>query len=109
MADENTTVAQLRARMASFVADRQWELFHNPKNLAMSLAIETAELMEHFQWLTLEQAQAYANEEANREAIADELADCLSYVLALANALEMDLSEELRRKMIKNERKYPSG
>lgn len=95
--------------MATFVADRDWEKFHNPKNLAAALAIETAELMEHFQWLDVNESIAHASEPGNREAIADELADCLSYVLSLANAMDMDLTTELRRKMIKNVAKYPVG
>ena len=106
--DDATTVEELRELLRQFVHERQWERFHNPKNLAMSLAIETAELMEHFQWLTLEQANQIAQDPDRREAICDEIADCLAYVLAIANAIDIDLATELRRKMLKNARKYPA-
>lgn len=107
MSDTNTTVDELRGLLRVFVAERQWERFHNPKNLVMSLAIETSELMEHFQWLTHEEAEEAIEDPAQREAICDEVADCLAYVLSIANTLDIDLSSELVRKMKKNELKYP--
>ncbi len=107
MPDQTTTVDELRQVVRQFVADRQWQPFHNPKSLAMSLAIEAAELMEHFQWLSLDEASARAVDPERREAICDEVADCLAYVLAIANRMEIDLSSELQRKMGKNAIKYP--
>ena len=110
MPDSETTIEELREILRRFVADRDWQRYHNPKNLSMSLAIEAAELMEHFQWSTHEQAETAINDPGaseKREAICDEVADCLAYVLAIANALEIDLSTELIRKMGKNEQKYP--
>jgi NTP pyrophosphatase (non-canonical NTP hydrolase) len=107
MSDTSTSVDELRELLRVFVAARQWERFHNPKNLAMSLAIETAELMEHFQWLTPEEAGKAIADPAQREAICDEVADCLAYILSIANTLDIDLSTELARKMKKNELKYP--
>ena len=74
----------------------------------MSLSIEASELMEHFQWLSLDEARRRAADPQHREAIADEVADCLAYVLAMADAVGLDLSTELRRKMIKNADKYPA-
>ena len=107
MSDETTTVAELAQTIQQFVDQRQWQPFHNPKNIAMSLAIEAAELMEHFQWLTLEEAEQKATDPDCREAICDEVADCLAYILAMANRMEIDLSSELQRKMNKNAIKYP--
>lgn len=107
MADQTVTVAELRQIVQRFVDQREWQPFHNPKNLAMSLAIEAAELMEHFQWLTLDEASDLAVDSEQREAICDEVADCLAYVLAIADRMEIDLSTELQRKMKKNEIKYP--
>lgn len=107
MNDCSTSVDELRQLLRQFVDERQWQPFHNPKNLAMSLAIEASELMEHFQWLTPEEATQAASDPNQREAICDELADCLAYVLAMANTLEVDLSKELSRKMKKNAKKYP--
>jgi NTP pyrophosphatase (non-canonical NTP hydrolase) len=107
--DANTTVADLRAVVRQFVEERHWQSFHNPKNLSMSLAIEVAELMEHFQWLTLDEAQALPSDAGSKRQVEEELADCLAYVLAIANAMQIDLSQSLRAKMIRNAEKYPVG
>ncbi len=107
MSDQSTTVAALRQIVNQFVDQREWQPFHNPKNLAMSLAIEAAELMEHFQWLTLDESSQQLVDPDEREAICDEVADCLAYVLAIANRMQIDLSRELQRKMEKNAIKYP--
>lgn len=107
MPDQQTTVQELRDWMREFVSERQWERFHNPKNLAMGLAIEGAELMEHFLWLDLPEAEALCQRAEARAAIADELADVACYLLALANAMKMDLSTVVAEKMVKNRRKNP--
>ena len=78
-----------------------------PKNLAMSLAIEAAELMEHFQWLEVEESRHVADAPAVRQAIGEEMADVASYLLAMCNVLQLDLSDAVRDKMAKNARKYP--
>lgn len=105
--DESTSVAALRDLVERFVAERDWHSFHNPKNLAMSLGIETGELMEHLQWLSLEEAANVKLDLAKKHAAGEELADCLAYVLALANAMDIDLSSTLAAKMIRNAQKYP--
>jgi len=107
MSDRETTILELRTLVERFVAERDWEQFHSPKNLAMSLAIEAAELMEHFQWLTPEESRGAAADGDKRTAIADELADVMCYALAMANALELDLSSAVAQKMEKNAQKYP--
>jgi dCTP diphosphatase len=109
MSDQTTSVADLRKLVAEFVDQRDWQQFHSPKNLSMSLAIEAAELMEHFQWLTIEQSRAVANEPEKLGEVADELADVLCYALAMANELKIDLADAIRAKMIKNELKYPAA
>ncbi len=106
--DSQTTVAQLRQIVQQFVDQRHWQVYHAPKNLAMSLAIEAAELMEHFQWLTVEESRRVADEPQRREAIAEELADVFCYILAMANALGIDLSAAVEHKMDKNALKYPA-
>lgn len=105
--DSQTTVAELRAVMRQFVDERNWNHFHTPKNLAMSLAIEAGELMEHFQWLTPEASKQLADDPAKRAAAGEELADVLCYLLALANQLGLDVSQTMRAKMVKNRLKYP--
>ncbi|MFG0263015.1 MAG: nucleotide pyrophosphohydrolase [Novipirellula sp. JB048] len=107
MSDETTTVDELRILVENFVAERDWHRFHNPKNLSMSLAIEAAELMEHFQWLTLDEGAQVKLDPERKQDVGEELADCLAYVIAIANTLEIDLSETLRAKMIRNAAKYP--
>ena len=106
MNDQSTTIAELRDRMRAFVAERRWRKFHKPKNLAMSLAIEAAELMEHFQWLTAEQSRELKPEKLAE--VGEELADVVTYALAMANELKIDLSAAVIAKMAKNERKYPA-
>ena len=106
MSDQKTTIQDLKERMASFVRERDWEQFHTPKNLSMSIAIEAAELMEHFQWLTVEQSKSL--EADALQDISEELADIVIYSLSLANFLELDLTDAIMSKMEKNIRKYPS-
>jgi NTP pyrophosphatase (non-canonical NTP hydrolase) len=109
MSDQSTTIANLRELIANFVNQRDWQQFHSPKNLSMSLAIEAAELMEHFQWLTIDQSRAVATQPEKLSEVSDELADILCYALALANELQIDVSNAIRAKMVKNERKYPAA
>jgi NTP pyrophosphatase (non-canonical NTP hydrolase) len=108
MKDQKTTVAHLRDMVREFVDERDWRQFHTPKNLSMALAIEAAELMEHFQWLTPKDSQALAADRAKLSEVADELSDVLCYGLALANELGLDISDSLARKMEKNRAKYPA-
>jgi NTP pyrophosphatase (non-canonical NTP hydrolase) len=105
--DESTTIAELREIVRDFVAERDWQQFHAPKNLSMALAIEAAELMEHFQWLSVEASRALADDRDRLSAVQEEIADVLCYTLALANELGIDLSDALRAKMVRNAEKYP--
>jgi NTP pyrophosphatase (non-canonical NTP hydrolase) len=107
MSDQTTPIASLREAMARFVAERAWSQFHSPKNLAMALAAEAAELMEHFLWIDNEASREIVRDPAQLEQVADELADVAGVVFALCNALEIDLSEIVQRKMAKNVLKYP--
>ena len=108
MSDDQTTIAQLRQLVDRFVSERDWHQFHTPKNLAMALAIEAAELMEHFQWLEPDESRAVAQDAARRLVVGEELADVVCYALALANELGLDVSDAMRDKMIKNAQKYPA-
>lgn len=106
--DQATTVAELRHLVDKFVRERDWSQFHSPKNLAMALAIEAAELMEHFQWIEVADSRAVADHPEKLAAAAEEIADVLAYTLAIANSLGVDLSETLHAKMKKNAQKYPA-
>ena len=108
MSDQQTTLAELREAMAAFVRQRDWEQFHDPKNLAMSIAIEAAELMELFQWYRSDQLASLADDPAHRDAVEEELADVMCFVLSFANATGIDLSTAVRRKIARNASKYPA-
>jgi NTP pyrophosphatase (non-canonical NTP hydrolase) len=104
--DASLTAIQQAVR--AFRDAREWRQFHSPKNLSMSIAIEAAELMEHFQWLTPAEAAALPQADpAARQAIAEELADVFIYCFSLADILELDVAEIVFDKLAKNERKYP--
>ena len=109
MTDSHTTVGELREAIAGFVKDRSWERFHTPKNLAMSIAIEAAELMELFQWRSSEDGTNPSGDLETRAEVADELADVLIYCLALANRAGIDLSTAIRAKLAQNTDRYPVG
>jgi NTP pyrophosphatase (non-canonical NTP hydrolase) len=106
--DAETTVASLRAMVERFVAERDWHRFHAPKNLSMALAIEAAELMEHFQWIDAGASREVTRDAAKLAEIGEELADVLCYAMALANELELDIATAMRAKMAKNAEKYPA-
>ncbi len=105
--DAETTVAELRENMRRFVDERDWQSFHAPKNICMALMVEVAELMEHFQWLTIEESRELANQPDKLAAVSEEIADVFGYTLALANELGIDISTTVRKKMVKNAIKYP--
>ena len=107
MTDRETKIVELRELVRQFVVERDWQQFHSPKNLAMALAIEAAELMEHFQWLSPEASRTVRDQSQKLVEVGEELADVLCYVLAMANELNIDLSTTLRRKMELYGRKYP--
>jgi NTP pyrophosphatase (non-canonical NTP hydrolase) len=96
----------LRSRLRGFTRDRDWHQFHSPKNLSMALAVEAAELLEHFQWLTEEQSRAVDPEKLAE--IKDEIGDVLIYLVRLADELGIDPLEAANQKLDKNERKYPA-
>ena len=106
--DTQTTVGALRQAVAAFVDARDWHPFHGAKNLSMSIAIEAAELMERFQWLTTEEAQTAVEDSDERAAVADELADIIIYCLSLSNALDLDVSSAVLGKLQTNEHRYPA-
>jgi len=109
MTDQTTTISELKDLLARFVAERDWEQFHNPKNLSMSIAIEAAELMEHFQWVRTDELDSLMQDEPLRADVAEELSDIVAFILSLANVLRIDLSDAFRAKMVKNAQKYPAN
>ena len=95
----------LRARINAFVAERDWAQFHTPKNLAMAMIVEAAELVEQFQWDTPQESQQLSPDK--HEAVAHELADTFVYLLRIAEVLKIDLIDAANRKIELNAQKYP--
>jgi NTP pyrophosphatase (non-canonical NTP hydrolase) len=96
----------LQERIRQFAAEREWDQFHSPKNLAMALSVEASELVEEFQWLTEEQSRNLDAE--RRERVRLEAADVFIYLLRIADKLGIDLVAAAADKMVLNERKYPA-
>jgi dCTP diphosphatase len=107
--DRVTHVGDLTAAVEAFYTARNWRRFHSPKNLAMAIAVEAAELMELFQWMDNDDATAQARSGPLRERLEEELADVLIYGLTLASTLDVDISTIVNRKLEANGRKYPVG
>lgn len=108
MNDQSTTVAELMSLVDAFILERDWMQFHDAKNLSASIAIEAAELMEHFQWLRTEQLDAVRSDAHVMSQVREEIADVLAYVLSFSRRMGIDLSSALADKMKKNATKYPA-
>ena len=100
------SVDGIRLALRQFAAARDWDQFHSPKNLAMALTVEAAELLEHFQWLKEGSGEEIGPEKF--EQVREELADVLLYLVRLADKLEVDLMQAAREKLEKNAEKYPA-
>ena len=98
---------RMKQLVAGFIRERDWEKYHRPKDLAMSVAIEAGELMEHFQWKTYAECDEVMRNPRSRREVADEMADVLAFLLSLAWTTGIDLSSSLERKVARNRRKYP--
>lgn len=107
--DDQTTIADLRQAVYKFVEDRNWAKYHTPKNLSMSIAIEAAEMLEHFQWRTAEESWELLDDSEAYAEIVDELADVLIYCLSFANQTNIDISSAVQAKLDRNEGRYPVG
>jgi len=105
--DTTTTIADLKTLVSGFIAARQWEPYHTSKNLAMSIAIEAAELMEHFQWVDKAEGQQLLEDPEVKGEVGDELADILIYAISFALQADLDISEIVRHKMSRNEGRFP--
>jgi len=97
---------ELKTRLQQFADERDWEQFHSPKNLAMALSVEVAELVEHFQWLSEEESRGLPH--ATRLRVAEEIADIQIYLVRLADKLGIDILESAEAKLEENEHKYPA-
>lgn len=101
----STDIQDLQTALRNFARERDWEQFHSPKNLAMAMSVEAAELLEQFQWLTEEGSRSLTD--AKREAVAEEVADVFLYLLQLSDKLGIDPLDAARKKLQLNALKYP--
>lgn len=104
--ESNHDLLALRDTLREFAAARNWRVYHTPKNLAMALIVEAAELVEHFQWTTPEESSNLSAEKA--AAVRDEVADVLIYLVEMADVLNIDLIAAARDKIVKNAVKHPA-
>lgn len=109
MRDERCTVERIKREVSRFIAERDWEQFHSPKNLSMAITIESAELMELFQWMEVDEARRKSGRPRLRRRIEEEIADIAIFTLSLCNTLGIDLSASVKAKLVKNRRKYPAA
>ncbi len=106
--DNKTNISKLRQLAQDFVDERDWNKYHNPKDLAISIAIEAAELMEIFQWRGQEEVEKISSDEDKLLRIKEELADVMILCLNMANTLDIELSKAIVEKIEKNKAKYPA-
>ncbi len=99
------TLTDLTARIVAFRDERDWKQFHTPKDMAISLVLEAAEVIEHFQWKSHEEFKEHL--EKNKAELSGELVDVLYWVLLMAHDLDIDLEQAFSEKMAKNAQKYP--
>ena len=105
--DIEMTLDQLKAKVKRFIQNREWGKYHNPKNLAESICIEAAELLEVFQWVSLNEAASWSDVPSKLERVKEELADIIIYCLSMANAMKIDVTQAILSKLEKNKAKYP--
>lgn len=104
--DRASGLLDLRDKLRAFAAERDWDQFHSPKNLAMALSVEAAELLEHFQWIS--EAQSASLPSSTLDEVREEMADVLLYLVRLADRLEVDLLDAAAGKLAINAKKYPA-
>lgn len=100
-----TDIDELQKKVVAFRDARDWEQFHNPKDMAVSMLLEAAEFLEHFQWKSSDEIKAHLKK--NHQGVSDELADVLYWVLLIAYDMKIDLNQAFSKKMVQNEKKYP--
>ncbi|MBW6442295.1 nucleotide pyrophosphohydrolase [Patescibacteria group bacterium] len=105
--DSERKISELKEKIKDFCEVRDWDQFHNAKDLAIALSIEVSELLEIFRWKTREEVQDLFKDEKKKENIQDEMADILYFLVRIAQRYDIDLSEAFDKKMEKNEQNYP--
>ncbi len=107
MADNEAKIQEMKDIVSAFAKERDWEQFHNPKDLGVALGIEVSELMEHFRYKTNEEIEDLFRDAGKKKEVAYELADIFHMVLRISDVCKIDLSEALKEKMVEARKKYP--
>lgn len=105
--DNNTRIQEIKDRIQKYCEERDWDQFHNPKELSIGLITEASEVLEHFRFKSEDEMEQFLKDSKKREDIEDEMADVLFFLFRFAQKYNVDLSEAFNRKMSKNEKKYP--
>ncbi len=105
--DDKTTISKLKEKIKFFCEERDWDQYHNAKDLAIGIITESSELLEHFRFKSEKQIEDFFKSPGKKEEISEEMADVLYFLLRLAQRYNIDLATSLDKKMIKNEKKYP--
>ncbi|MBT4511344.1 MAG: nucleotide pyrophosphohydrolase [Chloroflexi bacterium] len=108
ISDESTTIIDLKNTVRAFIDERDWSKYHNPKDIAISIAIEAAELMEHFQWTDETEVEKIGKDPVKMAEIEQELADVVIYCFSFASAVDIDIARAVINKIEKNKAKYPA-
>lgn len=98
----------IQEKLQIFADERDWDKFHNPKNLVMALSVETSELVEIFQWLTESESSNLINNQNKLDQVRDEIADVAIYLIILADKLGVNIESAINKKLVKNASKYPA-
>ncbi|MCR6692039.1 MAG: nucleotide pyrophosphohydrolase [archaeon YNP-LCB-003-016] len=106
--DDELTISQLEEKVWRFIEERNWGKYHKPKDIAESICIEAAELLELFQWRSHEEVEKLMNREDYKDRVREELADIIIYILSFAKVADIDLSKSIIEKIEKNAKKYPT-
>lgn len=105
----SSEIKKLQKMLLKFRKERNWRKFHTPRNLAISLAIEVSEVLEHFQWKTEEEIEEYIKDREKQQELGEEIADVAIYLLLLANETNIDIKKAVENKIKKNDEKYPEN
>ena len=105
--DHKTNINELKEKVKVFCEEREWDQFHNPKELAIGIVTESAELLDHFRFKSEKEIEIMFKDEKKRQEICEEIADIFYFTLRLSQRYDIDLSTELIKKLEKNEKRYP--
>lgn len=109
MKDNETKIEEIKTAAREFMKERDWAQFHTPKDLAIAVSVEAAEVLEHFRFRDEKELEGYLADDENKKELGYELADVLSFLVRLADVTGIDLAAAVEEKMEKNSKRYPVG